>query len=145
MPVRFCATLRCRVNCCSDHSGSKKVGLRTGTLWDKIKCSRVRTGIYCTKSSRPSAPARYSMCVNDFFRHWPGSCYSCYYWFARDVTMVKNKSISLLWEQNSIFTWILREKNSIVLAPNMAAWSRGCKPRIPDNLTCRNSLGQHLC
>ena len=35
-------------------------------------------------------------------------------WFARDVTaamlVVKNKSISLLWEQNSIFMQILREK-----------------------------------
>ena len=35
-------------------------------------------------------------------------------WFARDVTaamlVVKNKSISLLWELNSIFMKILREK-----------------------------------
>ena len=37
-----------------------------------------------------------------------------YYWFARDVTVamlvVKNKSISLLWELNSIFMEILWEK-----------------------------------
>ena len=37
-----------------------------------------------------------------------------YRWFARDVTAamlaVKNKSISLLWEINSIFMLILREK-----------------------------------
>ena len=39
---------------------------------------------------------------------------TAYCWFARDVTaamlVVKNKSISLLWEQNSIFMQILREK-----------------------------------
>ena len=43
--------------------------------------------------------------------------------------MVKNKRISLLWEPKSIFMLILREK-LYVLAPSMAALSRGCKPRL---------------
>ena len=50
-----------------------------------------------------------------------------YCWFARDVTvatlMVKNKSIFVIWEQNSIFMCIIQEKKSIVLTPNMAAFS----------------------
>ena len=55
-------------------------------------------------------------------------------WFAHDVTaamlVVKNKSISLLWELNSNFHLNSLRKNSIVLTPNMTALSRGCKPRI---------------
>ena len=39
--------------------------------------------------------------------------------------MVKNKSISLLW-----FLVNYSSKISIVLTPNMAALSRGCKPRV---------------
>ena len=58
-----------------------------------------------------------------------------YSWFARDVMtamlVVNNKSISLLCEVNSIFMKILNELNFIVLTPNIAALSRGCKPRIP--------------
>ena len=54
-------------------------------------------------------------------------------WFERDVTAamlaVKNKSIFLLWELNSIFMLILREKFDCITS-NMAALSRGCKPRI---------------
>ena len=54
--------------------------------------------------------------------------------FARDVTaamlVVKNKSISLLWELNPIFMKILRENILLFWPPNMAALSRGCKPRI---------------
>ena len=42
-------------------------------------------------------------------------------WFARDVTVVcwwsETKSVSLLWELNSIFMYILR-KNSVVLTTN---------------------------
>ena len=43
--------------------------------------------------------------------------------------MVKNKSISLLGELKSIFMQFLG-KTSIVLIPNMAVLSRGCKPRM---------------
>ena len=53
---------------------------------------------------------------------------------ARNVTaamlVVKNKIISLLWELNSIFKYILREKNYSLLTLNMAALSRGCKPKV---------------
>ena len=60
-------------------------------------------------------------------------------WFARDVTeamlVVKNKSISLLWELNSIFMSILREKIFIVSTLNMVALSRGCKPRLGEILS----------
>ena len=54
-------------------------------------------------------------------------------WFARDVTtaMFVVQSISLLWKLNPIFMYILGEKkNYFVLTTNMAALSRGCKPRI---------------
>ena len=58
-------------------------------------------------------------------------------WFARDVTVVcwwsRTKSISLLWELNSIFMQILRKKICGIdhqHITNMAALSRGCKPRI---------------
>ena len=55
-----------------------------------------------------------------------------YCWFARDVTeavlVVNNKSISQ--PLGTLFHVNSSRKNSIVLTPNMAAWSRGCKPRI---------------
>ena len=58
-------------------------------------------------------------------------------WFTRDVTVVcwwsRTKSISLLWELNSIFMYILRKKICCIDQQhntNMAALSRGCKPRI---------------
>ena len=38
--------------------------------------------------------------------------------------------ISLLWELNSIFMLILRNKILLYRTPNMAAWSRGCKACI---------------
>ena len=50
---------------------SKHVGPRTGTHWDGSKYSGVRTGISCTKSSRPTAPAWCLMCVNDLCRPRP--------------------------------------------------------------------------
>ena len=53
----LCASLWCSVSTYSDRRGSKRVG--------------VRTGILCTKSSRPTAPARGSMCVNDLCRPGP--------------------------------------------------------------------------
>ena len=58
-----------------------------------------------------------------------------YCWFACDVTaamlLVKNKSISLLWLGTKLYFHVnTSRKNSIVLDPNMAALSRGCKPRI---------------
>ena len=46
------------------------------------------------------------------------------------MMVVKNKSISLLLELNYFLLQILREKNSILLTPDMATMSRGCKPRI---------------
>ena len=53
------------------------------------------------------------------------TCTYIYCWFARDVMaamlVVKNKSISILCELNSIF---------ILLTNNMAGKSRGCKLRI---------------
>ena len=52
-----------------------------------------------------------------------------YSWFARDVTTAM--SVVKNWEVNSIFMKILRDSNFIVLTPNIAASSRGCKPRIP--------------
>ena len=59
--------------------------------------------------------------------------YISYFRFARNVTaamlVVKNKSISLLWEINSIFRYILGKK-IIVWTTNVAALSRGSKPRI---------------
>ena len=72
-----------------------------------------------------------------FVRGW-GSVHRLHFfsysWFARDVTtamlVVKNKSISLLWEVNSIFMKILRKSNFIVLTPNISTSSRGGKPRI---------------
>ena len=44
----------------------------------------------------------------------------------------KNNDLSLRWEVNFIIIQILRKKkkNCIVLPTNMAAVSRGCKPRI---------------
>ena len=66
--------------------------------------------------------------------------------FARDVTTamleVKNKSISLLWELNSIFMWILLGKILLYWSPNMAAFWRGCKPRIGTSRhhRCRSCL-----
>ena len=41
--------------------------------------------------------------------------------------VVKNKSISLPWELNTIFMQIVREKNYIALTSNMVIWSRVCK------------------
>ena len=53
------------------------------------------------------------------------TCTYIYCWFARDamaaMLVVKNKSISICCELNSIF---------IVLTNNMTGMSRGCKPRI---------------
>ena len=40
---------------------------RTVVHLDGIKYSGLRTGIYFTEPSRPTAPARFSMCVNDLF------------------------------------------------------------------------------
>ena len=58
-----------------------------------------------------------------------------YCWFALAVTaamlVLKKKSISLLWELNSIFVSILREKRLLYWPPNMAALSRDCKPTRP--------------
>ena len=71
---------------------------------------------------------------------------SKYCWFARDVTaamvVVKNKSISLLWELNSIF--ILMDKklgettdlcveimNSKRQVMEKLTWSRGTNSRLP--------------
>ena len=43
----------------------------------------------------------------------------------------KNNNLSLRWELNFIIMQILRKKkNCIVLPTNMAAVSRGCKPRM---------------
>ena len=53
----LCASLWCSVSTYSDRRGSKRVG--------------VRTGILCIKPSRPTAPARGSMCVNDLCRPGP--------------------------------------------------------------------------
>ena len=59
-----------------------------------------------------------------------------YCWFARDVTaamllMVKNKSIPLVWEQNSTFMYIIQEKIYCVDPQHgRLQLSRGCKPRI---------------
>ena len=49
------------------------------------------------------------------------------------MLVVKNKSICLLWELNSIFPLILREQFDCIDPPpqNMAALSRDCKPRRP--------------
>ena len=41
--------------------------------------------------------------------------------------VVKNKSISLPWELNTIFMQIFREKNYIALTSNMVIRSRVCK------------------
>ena len=61
--------------------------------------------------------------------------YIQYFWFARDVTaamlVVKNKSISLRRELNSIFMYILREKNPIEFTANMSALStKNCSCHI---------------
>ena len=62
-----------------------------------------------------------------------------HYWFASDVTAamlaLKNKSVSLPWKLNSIFTSILREKIPLFCPPpppppTWATLSRGWKPRI---------------
>ena len=57
-----------------------------------------------------------------------------YYWFASDVTaamlLVKNKSMSSPLGTKLYFHVNFSSKISIVLTPNMAALSRGCKPRI---------------
>ena len=55
--ANLCASLLCSESTYSDRRGSEKVG--------------VRTGILCTKPSRPTAPARSSMCVNDLCRPGP--------------------------------------------------------------------------
>ena len=57
-----------------------------------------------------------------------------YCWFACDVTaamlMVKNKSISLVWEQNSIFMYIIQEKIYCIDSQHgCLQLSHGCKPR----------------
>ena len=41
---------------------------RTAIHLDGIKYSGLRTGIYLTELSRPTAPAPFSMCVNDLFQ-----------------------------------------------------------------------------
>ena len=53
--------------------------------------------------------------------------------------MVTNKRISFFWELKSIFMYILRKKKSVVLTPNMAALSHGCKPRIALLVVLRTS------
>ena len=63
-------------------------------------------------------------------------------WFARDdVTVVcwrsKTKSVSLLWELNSIFMYILRKKICCIdhrHNTNMAALWPSCKPRMKSRL-----------
>ena len=57
-----------------------------------------------------------------------------YCWFACDVTaamlMVKNKSISLVWEQNSLFMYIIQEKIYCIDSQHgRLQLSHGCKPR----------------
>ena len=59
-----------------------------------------------------------------------------YCWFARDIMaamlMVKNKSISLFCEQNSIFMYITQEKICCIDPQHgRVQLSHGCKPRIP--------------
>ena len=72
------------------------------------------------------------------------------YWFARDVTaamlMVRDNSISLLEELNSIFVEILR-KQFFLFTTNIAALSRGCKPRIEPIVWCAACLipSPHYC
>ena len=65
------------------------------------------------------------------------------YWFARDVTgamlVVRENSISLLWELNSIFVEIL-QKQFFLFTTNIAALSRGCKPRIEPIVWCAACL-----
>ena len=46
------------------------------------------------------------------------------------MLVVKNKSIFLLWGTKRYFHVNFSSKISILLTPNMAALSRGCKPRI---------------
>ena len=62
-----------------------------------------------------------------------------YCWFARDVMaamlMVKNKSTSLVWEQNSTFMYIIQEKIYCVDPQRgRLQLSCGCKPRIPGKM-----------
>ena len=72
------------------------------------------------------------------------------YWFARDVTgamlVVRENSISLLWELNSIFVEIL-QKQFFLFTTNIAALSRGCKPRIEPIVWCAACLvpRSHYC
>ena len=72
------------------------------------------------------------------------------YWFARDVTgamlVVRENSISLLWELNSIFVEIL-QKQFFLFTTNIAALSRGCKPRIEPIVWCAACLvpRPHYC
>ena len=72
------------------------------------------------------------------------------YWFARDVMgamlMVRENSISLLWELNSIFVEIL-QKQFFLFTTNIAALSRGCKPRIEPIVWCAACLvpRPHYC
>ena len=47
---------------------SYRVCARTAIHLDGIKYSGLRTGIYLTEPSRPTAPASFSMCVNDLFQ-----------------------------------------------------------------------------
>ena len=57
-----------------------------------------------------------------------------YRWFAREVTavmlVVKNKGFFLLATKLHFHVNSSRKNKSIALTPNMAAMSRGCKPRI---------------
>ena len=66
-----------------------------------------------------------------------------YCWFASDVTAamlgVNNKSVSFHRQMNSILMQIL-PTNSFVLTTNMAALSRGCKPRIMEPVPLTLSL-----
>ena len=66
----------------------------------------------------PSLPSCFAVVQRDnlfFYKKTKERCCGyCTCWFTRDVTpamlVVKNNSISLLWELNSIFTYILRKK-----------------------------------
>ena len=78
---RLCASLWCSVSTYSDRRGSKRVGVRTGML--------------CTKPSRPTAPARGSMCVNDLCR--PGPLLFILYWYCVKIDLQLKR---LIWIKN---------------------------------------------
>ena len=100
-----------------------RIGRLLGHLWSGF--SNLLMKITKIKIKVPTA----SFVQIDFVR---------YYCVASDVTaamlVVKNKSISLLWELNSIFMKILREKILLYWPPTWLPFSRGCIPRIEKQL-----------